>query len=364
MALPTLVKDWQVIANQTVAGDNSLDGTNAHRDRRNVLLGIKEQMIATAQVSDIGPTPGGAINNWTVKRSSDGSSAASSDLWSPGGVPDNTKLVWNTAGNAHAWIVLEQTGIATNFQICFDLIQSSNTSDGGQMTVVASPGGFDLTTGSTTARPTPTTADDEVNIINVDYWGTGTSGGAQAMVWNMWITEDGEATYLVILYADATIGFMVFAKPQDPATGWDGTQFVVGVGGSTSLTTDIPTIELWYDSANTTPKLFTLRDDRISTANVYNRTQLYFTADTFGGGPMTQELTIANDVTGEYALGTVGLASTEPGFRGKMGSMFDLYWGQGVLGQPADNYPSGGSKTWVQFADIVFPWDGAIPVTT
>jgi hypothetical protein len=264
--------------------------------------------------------------------------------------------------------VFEQTGIDTNFQVCIDLLQTSNGNDGAEITVEIAPGGFN-TDGTLTVRPTPTTTNGSTTILDTDWWGAGPNGGiGYAFVWNMWRTEDGEVTYITILHADNTIGFWVFAVPQNPSASWDGVPFVACVEGDNSTTTEAPTIANFYDSA----KLYTYRANRLSvgsdssvaTVNDFNQTVLYMSADTFGSGPFAQELTTDNDLTSEYAIGAIGLVSLEPAFVGRMGSMFDIYWGQEVLGQPADNYPSGGSKTWVQFAAIVFPWDGAAPVTT
>jgi hypothetical protein len=355
MALPTLVKDYQVIANQTIAGDATVDsGTNSHRDRRNLLMAIKNQLIASG-TSDVGPTPGGAITAWAVEYSCDGSTAGSAgdnvDRWTDA----NTDLIFNTSGNAHSWMVLSQSGLG--IEVCIDLVQNSNSNDGAEMTVVVSAGaGF--TGGSTTARPTAT---DELGLRDATQWGSGgNAGGAHAYVWHMWRTEDGEVTYLVIYYNDVPLGFWCFAAPQNPSSGWSGTQFVAAVYGQNSDVLESLNYNDWYDAAS----MRTYRANRISTADAYNITSLYFSADTFGGGPFGQVLTTANDLTGEYSLGEIGLVCLESNFRGRMGTMFDLYWGQDALGNPADNYPSGGSKTWVQFGDLVFPWDGATPVTT
>jgi hypothetical protein len=355
MALPTLVKDYQVIANQTIAGDATIDsGTNSHRDRRNLMMAIKNQLVASG-TSDVGPTPGGAITPWVVEYSCDGSTAGSAgdnvDRWTDA----NTDLIWNTSGNAHSWMVLSQAGLG--IEICIDLIQNSNSNDGAELIFVVSAGaGF--TGGSTTARPTAT---DELWLRDTNAWGSGANGGgAHDYVWHMWRSEDGEATALVIHYADNPLGFWYFGAPQSPSSGWSGTQFIATVMGENSDTTQVLNPDDFYLAAS----MRTYRSNRLSTANPYNITTLYLSADTFGGGDFMGEFTVDNDITGEYALGVMGLVSLESNFRGRMGSVFDLYWGQNVLGQPFDTYPSGGAKNWVQFGAFVFPWDGATPVTT
>lgn len=353
MALPTLVKDWEIIANQTVAGDATIDsGTNAHRDRRNLLLNIKNQMIA-AGTSDVGPTPGGAVTAWSVTQSCDGTAVnTTGDNWST-----NLNLQWDTSGNTHSWIVLQQTGIDTNFQICLDLLQNSNSNDGAEILVAVAPGGYN-TDGTTSARPTPTTTNGELVVTDRGQWSGSDGGGARAFAWHMWRSEDGECTHLVIFYNNIPITWWFFCTPQNPSSGWSGTQFVAMTNGQTDTVGAMDMNDV-YD----TNPVMTWRSNRISTANAYNRTQFYLSTTTFGFGPFSQELTVANQVTGEYHLGEMGLVSLSSNFRGRMGTMFDAYYGQEVLGQPADNYPSGGSKTWVQFRAIVLPWDGATPVT-
>jgi len=368
MTLPTLVKNYHLVSNQNVTGDANLDAggpsgaCNSTRDRRALMLALKDQLIA-AEVSNIGPGGFGAVTPWTVTQSCGGNNggalaANASDNW-----VINTDLVFNTSGNGHAWTVLQQTGIAATFQVCIDLQQSSNAEDGAEIEVwVSQSAGFgSLAAGTTSARPTAT---DELMLVSpavFDGWAGANTITARTWKWNMWRAEDGSVTYICYFLADVPLCLWVFAKPESPATGWSGTQFVAAVRSNGKTDSGNAMIyEVWYDATG----LKTYRADRISTANPYNETNIYMTADTFGGGPFGQELTVANDVTGEYAIGKIGLASVEPGFIGRWGTMYDLYWGQTVLGNPFDTYPSGGTKTWVQFQDFILGWDGSTPVTT
>lgn len=369
MALPTLAQNYHLVSNQTVTGDSNLDSggpsgaCNSTRDRRDLLLALKNQLIA-AGTSNIGPGGFGAVTAWSVYYSCGGNGGGSLTAGTAGDTVDrwsiNTDLVFNTSGNAHSWIVLEQDGISTDFQICIDLQQGSNADDGAEIEIWVSPSAK-FTGGSTTARPTAT---DELMLranANSDGWSGAATVVARTWKWNMWRAQDGSVTYICYFLNDNPIAFWVFAKPQSPATGWSGTQFVAAVfSPSQSDTANAMTYDEWYDSA----RLKTYRSDRVSTADSFNETTLYMTADTFGSNPFGQNLTVANDVTGEYAIGTIGLLSTDAGFIGRWGTMYDLYWGQTVLGNPSDNYPSGGSKTWVQFQDLILGWDGSTPVTT
>ena len=110
MALPTLEKTWQILPNQQVG---VITG-GLQEAVKYMLLGVKDRLI------------GVTLGAWTVVGSSDSSSAnlSGTDLW-----VDKDDLVWNTAGNAHSWMVLRNTAIATNFEICIDLSQAASDFD-------------------------------------------------------------------------------------------------------------------------------------------------------------------------------------------------------------------------------------------
>ena len=372
MALPTLVKNWDTNFNNNVAGDADLDAggpsgaCNSTRDRRQLLLAIKDAMIA-AGTSNIGPSSGGATTAWVVEYSCGGSNGAALAAGTAGDNVDrwtiNTDLPFNSSGNAHAWMVLSQAGMG-GLEFLIDCQEGSTGDDGAEIQAYISPSaGF--TGGTTTVRPTATDESRLADNSGQAGWSGAISAIARTWKWNVWREESGEALYVLYFLADVPIGFWVISKPQSPATSWSGVQYVaMFYANGQSDTNQATNYSDFYDVAN----LRTYRSDRAflptDTGYTGNITNLYITADTFGFGPFGQELTVANDVTGEYALGAMGIASTEPGFVGKWGSLFDLYWGQNTLGAPFDTYPSGGGKNWAQFRAIVFPWDGSTPVTT
>src|SRR5574338_1505169 len=99
MALPTLIKTWQIVRNVSIP---SLGSTLAHS--RRIWKTIKDQMI------------GFGSNPWTVRGSSNSVAAGmdSVDRWAA-----DANLVWG--GGTHSWIVLRQNQIATNYEVCIDL---------------------------------------------------------------------------------------------------------------------------------------------------------------------------------------------------------------------------------------------------
>jgi len=164
MALPTLEKTWQILPNQQVG---VITG-GLQEAVKYMLLGVKDRLV---------DVPLGA---WTVVGSSDSSSAnlTGTDLW-----VDKDDLVWDTAGNAHSWMVLRNTAIATNFEICIDLSQAA--SDFDNLTFVYShTAGF--TGGTITARPTAT---DEFVVGSATDWGVGdisSTAGFANVIYHIW----------------------------------------------------------------------------------------------------------------------------------------------------------------------------------
>lgn len=165
MTLPTLTKTWQFY--ELLIGDT---GT-ALGNNRAILLAIKNALISTSSWknnTNASTTPTGM---WTVRGSSNSSASANVgdgvDRWTTA-----TDLVWANAGNAHSWIVLRNTAIASNTEILISC-EGLNAS-GAVLTIYMSPAaGF--TGGTTTARPTAT---DEVAALAGAAWGgSGTTTG-------------------------------------------------------------------------------------------------------------------------------------------------------------------------------------------
>jgi hypothetical protein len=376
MALPTLVKNWLVTTNQTIAGDANLDAGGpsgscfSTRDRRNLMIALKNQLI-TGGNSNVGPSAGGAVNTWTVRYSCGGNNGGALAAGTPGDGIDrwviNTDLPWNITGSNHAWMVLRNANIGTyGIELLIDLRSSTTLDDGARLymyVAIVQGSGDGYTGGTTTTGPTPpgTNGDDVVNIRINEGWGGTTSNIARTWQWNMWQSEDGKQTYITYFYNNICSALWLIGVPQDPNPSWSEPQFFASLRGAISDTDNACFINDWYD----TNQMKTWRANRISTSNSYNRTHFYLTSDTFGFGPLSQELTTANDVSGEYPLSVIGMASRDSNFIGRQGTMFDIYWGLESIGGPSGGatYPSGGAKTWAQFGAFVFPWDGSLPVT-
>jgi hypothetical protein len=311
MADPDIQKTWEFEVNGVALQNNAQASTTAHQDRREMMLGIKQRLTNTGGFSTF-TTP------WTVQSSSDGHTTASAaDNW--GDIDD---LVWrdeDVTANNFSWIVLRQTGIGATFELLIACESDTVNDDGSQIYAAVSVGGWN-TDGNLTTIPTPVTPGDFRVIRNDDgtsqgYWGAGTDGGTVTggYRWHVMMSSDGECTRVVTFANTVNLGVWIFDVPDRPATGW----------------TD-PYV------ADTT--MF-LSSEGIVNAGI--------------GTFITR-----NQLDNTFALSEMGIASQTATFVGRMGQMFDLWWG---LAETTSGrlFPQSGTKLYVNVANMIFPWDGS-----
>jgi len=77
------------------------------------------------------------------------------------------------------------------------------------------------------------------------------------------------------------------------------------------------------------------------------------------GGSLGEKLTGANDIDSTYPIMPIGIYSRTAGNRGRHGFVYDLWWG---LQNVADLETYGGSALFAQFSDLIFPWNGSVPI--
>lgn len=308
MPLPSLSKTWQHAVNQSAAAQGSAGLTN-----RNVLRLIKNAL------------KGFGSNPWTVVSSSNGTVANSSDNWASA-----ADMIGANPGVAHSWIVLRQTGIATNFEICLDC-----SGAGAQVaSIVVSPSaGF--TGGSTTARPTAT---DEIAIISAATW---TANASDVTVrYSVSQSTDGQCTR-VWGAAGGTVAFCwVFDKPADPVTGWTNPSASWALAAAPSYSTTVSTSAGRMRSGSTTGSL-----------------QLLCDGGTVCAPNDTAWANVANEISSEWALYPASFACTTSTIRGRHGRLFDLWLSSSALAS-GDTFPGDGTATFVQVGIIVLPWNG------
>lgn len=327
MALPTLEKTWQHNVNQTVGSTSTVLA-----DNRDLLLKLKNALI------------GFSNSPWTIWGSNDGAgnfgNGDNVDRWST-----VSNLIWAASGN-HSWIVLTQSGINTKTSVCIDLYATTSSF---AATIVFSPvngfgsanGGAD---GTATARPTAT---DGITIITTTNWGG--SNVAFTGKLHVMLSNDGQCTRVAHCRSSACPMIWVFDKPKSSISQWSNPVYMILIANTS--TTEVIT----YANLN---DLSTYNFTKFGSDNV----KLYFTSDAWVSAMAGENITVADDDTSEWLMEPIGLASDTVNHRGAhKGSVYDLWWSSTAL-STGDTFPGDGSKTFAQFGDLIFPWDGTTPL--
>lgn len=318
MPVPSLAKTWQFNVNQAFVALGSALADN----RRILRLHIKDALV------------GMALLPWTVRYSCDSVTAGTAgdavDRWD-----SDADLVWANAGSAHSWIVLRQTGVGATFELLISLENSS--ASGNTLTLVVSPSAA-FTGGTTTARPTAT--DEDVRLSSAT-WGGVASSDQNAKV-HVMVSTDGQCSRVIVCTAGFAQTFWLFDKAQNPVTGWTAPSVAIALGasGSTVLT---------YANLNTTASA--------GGRGVSNMT-MFLSGEAANSSLIGVLQAFVNDLDSGHNMGPIGLLSATTSNRGRHGSLFDLWWGPQVVAD-GDTY---GTKTFVQFGDVIFPWDGSTPL--
>lgn len=302
MALPTKEKTWQFDVNVTRASALA------------AMVGFKDSMKA------FGSSP------WTVWGSSNGVAYGNND-----GVDR-----WGTPAQG-GWIVLKQPGLGANFSWCMQYTSSIN----GEWESTISFAGFN-TDGTATVRPT---ASDEFMY---------TSSQAQkrpyplaAGVSHIMQSSDGQCLRWFRCASNKAVSVSFIEKLKDPISGWTG---AVAVGRLGDASIEQTTYALWNDATS------------IYASNGSSGVPCYLTSEGWGSSTLGEQITFPDDDTSEYPASPIYLATTTVGSRGPVkGSLYDLWWGS-TTPVTGDCYPGDGSRQFVQFGDMIFPWNGSTPV--
>lgn len=316
MALPALAKTWQHSVNNSSPAQGS-----AATDNRRMLRLIKDALV------------GFGSNPWTVQGSCNGAGGAGSFSQPPGGTDKwltDADLVGNTAGSNHSWIVLRQTGIAANFELCIDLAASTANA----CTIVVSPAaGF--TGGSATARPTAT---DEIVLISTT---TFTANSADVAIrWSVSQSTDGQCTRIWWAAAGAVCGWMLFDKPGNPTSGWSNPS-------ASWAMTGVPTAANLFGS-----------NGRMRSGSTNGNVCMLVEGYTTNLGPNDTVFgNIANEIDSAWPMYPLGFACVTTGVRGRHGSLVDAWAGSAAVGT-GDTYPNDASNQFVQIGALILPWNG------
>jgi len=313
MTIPALEKSWEFNVNIACGGQSTDE-----RDCADYCIKVKNALV------------GFASGHWRVKASSDGTNADYEDRWN-----SPAALLWGTGD--HAWIVLRND--TTGLEICFDF---NNASARYAEMHVSPSAGFDVSDPSKSVRPTAT---DTMTWDSSDAFGAFNGnwrGRAHVMQ-----STDGECVRFLQCTNNNLVGVVLLEAIKDPMSTWVTNQFYCFAYGS-SLGIDM------YS--------------RAYSAETYARTRYnsslvggFLTTEGTSGGPLGVLMTSPDPLTGEWLFAPVGLWILYGGYQGRKGSLYDLWFGPKALNPTGDAFPSNGTRQFVQFGFMVFPWNGSTP---
>ena len=333
-SLPSLAKTWQFSAN------NLIPSAAAMTVHRGWLKAAKDAMKGFAE------------SPWTVVGSANSAAAGldAVDRWS------DVSLM-----TSRCWIVLKQTGIASNFQLCWENIESGPFDGRNEMFVSQSAG---FTGGAIGTRPTAT---DEVAItVGV----ADTPGVPGDYYINVAMSTDGQCTRLwgfSSFFSEAynfhwSLIDRLYQPISELTIPWAGiSRNNPGTGAGSYACLHSNFIE------NTTAALFGRQG---ATDLAY---QLAPAAAMDPGGPAVRHVannsafgTGLNNLSGDYVMVPMSVACTTASNRGVHGELADLWSGSSLVAG-ADTYPeaayAGPLDQFVHIGNcVIHPWDNSVPL--
>ena len=329
MSLPTVTRSWQFAVNQSFA-------MSGLAQTRAILRALKNQLIGAGGLtwtdgSGATITPAGA---WTVVGSSDSSTAGLDgvDRWAA-----DSNLVWNAGGSAHSWIVLQQAGISTTFQMLIALDVSSGA--GTSLSIVVSHNAF--TGGSVTANPTATGSN---TVIGATTYGVGTAGTLRLHVMR---SADGQGTRIVFATGGIVTGLWIFDKMGQVTSGV-GQPYAAWAVGSTDGVTPASTAANHSTTAN-------CRGFGVSALSSF------MTCEGWGAGPSYAQVGGPSNFTAASPMLPIQLWSTTASNRGRVGTLVDAWFGLST-NPTGTAYPdTGTTRQFVQHGVFITPWNRTTP---
>lgn len=344
-SLPSVTGTWRHRVNQSLLADDD----EAHRALAAYLL--KESFIGGG--SDWTDSSGNSVSGparWRVIASSNGTTASAADNWA-----DETDCVWESAGTAHSWIVLQHATYfddADPLEICLDLSEASSATRNGTMGVYLSRSGFDVSTPSLTARPT---AADEVEVLATD--GTMTTAAWQGADTNdedhrvgrlhFQMTVDGLQMRAFIMYEGACVATWILFRMDD----WLDDATIPALMLISSRDSDAE-INTWTIFQSNTYAQWVSRD---TTAGGVYRCRMCMPVAT-GSNTAASAFAACNiggvSSSGLHAIDLQGITPAS----GYVTSVPDLWIGRAA--NAGLHYPDDGSRTMAQLGILATPWNG------
>lgn len=328
MPVPSVSKTYQFDVNNVVPSQAE---TPFHQT---LLLGIKDAMIGFATLP------------WTVISSSDSAIAGAGDNWTVIG-----DLVWNTSGNVHSWIVLQQG--AGGGQLCIDLNFSSSQSEKANFFWSA---GGNFTGGTTTNRPTAT---DEINAMGINqtnsYYAANQQTTPAQNVYQVMHSTDGRVDRVIILSGGVAHSVWRFEQLENPRAAHTNNPTIVGIQSSGNVANELVALNLRTAGANSY-----LKTEKDGSGTDINLVAASLHA---GSGFLALEDVDVSNVVEEWDNETwptrEHVVCKDIGSRGPKGSAIDSWLGQTGINVTGDTMPNSTTvREFVAWGPYVWPWTG------
>jgi hypothetical protein len=246
-------------------------------------------------------------------------------------------LIWT--GGIHSWIVLRQTGLVANCELCIDL---GNADSRYGSIVISRSAGF--TGGSTTTRPTAT---DEIALVsNASFWGTPDSGFNSKL--NVQMSTDGACTRAwFMLDVSGTYGvkrWIMFDRVKAASASWSN-----------------PILWMWTDTSTegVTEKTLTQTGRGYGYSGSLFPLVLAAEGDRNDAGKGTA-FAVVNDISSEWTLRPIVLVN-EIEKIGRHGQLYDLWYAKAATAGATlgSNFPVSGARDFMQINHVLVPWGGS-----
>jgi hypothetical protein len=325
-----MFKVWQFNVNQAMGS-----GASSLAANQDLVFKIKSSLIGFASFP------------WAIWGSCDGvsfSNGTGTDYWVNSG-----DLIWSGIGGAHSWIVLSQPALGPNAAICIDLMNGAGTSQ--YVPVYLSMVGFGAANGGTdgtaTAKPVAT---DEA-LVNIQF--TSLYGGSSAAFTgylHVMESDDGTITRVICCIGGVPRGFWSFELATENIPEWDPPVMGTLYGsGATAM------------SAQYVATTSSQSNNRLFIGGVPG--YVWYSGEGYGTTLLCEAITVADPDLGEWPIFPMTLFGDVYVHRGRKGSVIDMWWGSSGVAT-GDCYPADGSRQFAQFGNMIFPWDGSVPLIT
>ena len=324
-SLPNLEQTWQFAVNQVTAPQGGTTQTAAA-----VMFKLKNSLCTFGS------------NPWTVVKSSDHSTAGTSDLWT-----SSAAITWANAGSAHSWIVLQQAGVTGGpLQILIDCdLHTAGLGSAARITLSASSSaGF--TGGSITTAPTATDQQTLNGATSDTLW---TINSNSQTILHVIQSTTGKSTRILVMSGGAVQSCWLFEELVDSLL---TTKAVVSWTSTNGSGAAAFTLSGYYANAAFQGKFGANLLTAYVGTEAYNSTTVV-QANSNG----------ISNITSAYPIAALSAHSQTASCQGRLGRFSDLYFGSPSV-PTGSTYPAGGSATFAQFNPFVLPWNGTTVTIT